>query len=175
LTLWFRIIWLAIAGRTRAACGLMELCVTPFRVWPSDLDVFGYMNNAKYLAIMDLARVDWLMRSGKWRLLMRGRLVPMVTRTGMRYRRSLTLGKGFHVESSLVAWNARDFYALQRFIVADQCVAEGLVQGRFVRPGVGSINTGDVLALVQVTNLQHRVALDGEATFESVWAATIKD
>jgi acyl-CoA thioesterase FadM len=168
-------IWLALAGRTRAASGLMDVCLTPFRVWPSDLDVFGYMNNAKYLAIMDLARVDWLMRSGKWRMLMRARLVPMVTRTGMRYRRSLKIGQAFHVESTLIAWNTRDFFALQRFIVADECVAEGLVQGRFVRPGMGSVNTEEVFAVAGVSDAHHRITLTGEATFDTVWAATIKE
>jgi acyl-CoA thioesterase FadM len=175
LTLWLRMIWLALAGRTRAASGLMDVCLTPFRVWPSDLDVFGYMNNAKYLAVMDLARVDWLIRSGKWRKLMRARLVPMVTRTSVRHRRSLKIGRAFHVESSLVAWNERDFFALQRFMVGDECMAEGLVQGRFVRAGVGSVASAEVFSIVDASNAQPRIMLDGEATFESVWAATIKE
>ena len=33
---------------------------TSFRVMPHDIDMFGHMNNGRYLQIMDVARVDWM-------------------------------------------------------------------------------------------------------------------
>jgi acyl-CoA thioesterase FadM len=173
--LWFRLIWLAIAGQTRAACGLAQVCITPLRVWPSDLDIFGYVCNAKYLALMDLANIDWLTRSGKWRMIMKARMMPMVTRSGIRYRRSMRLGQSFRVESSLVAWNEKDFFALQRFMVAEECIAEGLVQARFFRKGAGSVPSEETFATIYAQTPQPRVFIEGPVTFDAVWAATIKD
>jgi len=36
----------------------------PLRVWPNDLDLFGHMNNGRYLTLMDLGRLQIVMKSG---------------------------------------------------------------------------------------------------------------
>ena len=41
---------------------VLGLCLTPFRCWFTDLDVLRHMNNGKYFSIMDLARVDRILK-----------------------------------------------------------------------------------------------------------------
>ena len=56
------VIWLRTAFRPRQHPFIPT--VTHFRVRPWEIDVFGHMNNGRYLQIMDLARVDWMRRCG---------------------------------------------------------------------------------------------------------------
>jgi len=66
-------------------------CVTPFHVWPNDLDVFMHMNNGAYLTIMDLARTDMMMRSGLVKKAAKRRWYPVVAAETIRFKRSLKL------------------------------------------------------------------------------------
>ena len=42
-------------------------CVTQWRVLPGDIDAFGHMNNGRYQSLMDIARVDFLLRCDLFR------------------------------------------------------------------------------------------------------------
>ena len=113
---WFRLLWLfLLGGRLRSKIDVLSVCVTPFRVWPSDLDLLRHMNNGKYFSIMDLARLDLLKRSGVAARFSRAGLFPVVTKSCMRYRRSLLLWQRFEIETQMVATNATDFFIVQRF------------------------------------------------------------
>ena len=47
--------------------GILEESVVRFRVWPNDLDTNLHMNNGRYLTLMDLGRLDLLLRNGSVR------------------------------------------------------------------------------------------------------------
>ena len=66
MNLYLRLVWLYARSRFRSRLAPQDTAVTPFRVWPSDLDTLWHMNNGKYLSIMDLGRMDLMMRSGTW-------------------------------------------------------------------------------------------------------------
>ena len=66
MKLWFRLMLTFLISRSRTPCGLMDTCVTPFRVLPTDLDLLGHVNNGVYFQLMDLGRVDFMLRSGYW-------------------------------------------------------------------------------------------------------------
>ncbi len=172
MNLWFRLIWLALRSRFRASSSINETCVTPFRVWPTDLDLLFHMNNGKYLSIMDLARTDWLIRSKLTAVFAREKMVPIVTRSGMRFRRSLELGQAFTVSTELAGWNERDFFIVQRFRCGDQVMAEGMIQGRMMQRGTGSVATEKALSLGGIASAASPTA---DATFERVWASTFAE
>lgn len=35
---------------------LTKAAIAPFRLWPTDLDFFGHMNNASYIRVAELSR-----------------------------------------------------------------------------------------------------------------------
>jgi acyl-CoA thioesterase FadM len=168
MNLWFRLLWLALRSRFRAPSAITETCVTPFRVWPSDLDLLFHMNNGRYLSIMDIGRTDWLIRSKLAPVFAREKMHPIVTRSGMRYRRSLELGQAFTVSAKLAGWNERDFFVVQRFMRGEQVMAEGMIQGRMMQRGAGSMPTDKTLALCGMAATISPIA---DANFERVWAA----
>ncbi|WP_316316330.1 acyl-CoA thioesterase, partial [Clavibacter michiganensis] len=83
---------------------------------PHDLDLFGHVNNGRYLTIMDVARLDLLVRSGLWSRIRARGWYPVVAGQTITYRRSLTLGQRFVVESRVLGTYDRWSYVEQTFL-----------------------------------------------------------
>lgn len=139
MNLYLRLVLFRLLSRRRTRLTMWDTAVTPFRVTLGDLDLLGHMNNARYLAIMDLARIDLLMRSGWWDRLRRRGWYPVVAGQSITYRRSLTLGQRFEVASRVMGMDDRWFYVQQVFSRADTVVAHAVVRVRFLKRSGGSV------------------------------------
>ena len=143
-----RLLFLRLVSRRRSRLTMWDTAVTPFRVMPSDLDLLGHVNNSKYLAIMDLARIDLMMRSGWWSTLRRKGWYPVVAGQTITYRKSLKLGQRFEVESRVLGMDERWFYVQQVFRSEGVVCAHAMVRARFLKRGGGSVEhheMGDLL------------------------------
>ena len=78
MNLVFRLWWLRLRARRRGPLSVWDVARTPFRVLPTDLDLLFHMNNGKYLSILDLGRLDLLLRSGLWQALTERGWYPVV-------------------------------------------------------------------------------------------------
>lgn len=105
-----------------------------FRVWPLDLDTSIHMNNGRYLTLMDLGRLDIMLRSGLWRAVLANGWVPIASTVTIRYRRELRPWQPFRLETRLLCWDAAQVVMEQQFIIAGgprdgQLAAHGLFKG----------------------------------------------
>lgn len=139
MNLCLRLIFFRLLSRRRSRLTMWEAAITPFRVMPSDLDLLGHVNNSKYLAIMDLARIDLMMRAGWWDKFKRQGWYPVVAGLSITYRKSLRLGQSFEVESRLLGMDDRWFYVQQVFRSAGAVYAHAMVRTRFLKRGGGSV------------------------------------
>ena len=144
MNLYLRMLWLMTAGRLRRRSSLWDAVSTPFRVWPTDLDVLGHMNNGKYLTIMDLARVDLMMRSGFWATLRERGWYPVVAGQTIAYRRSLQPFQRFDVRTEVLGAEGRWIYLEQTFVAQGQNVARAVVRARFLRRSGGSVSVEEI-------------------------------
>lgn len=87
-----------------------------FRVWPHDLDVSMHMNNGRYLGIMDLGRLDIILRSGLWRAVLRHRWTPVLDAAVIRYRRELRAFRAFRLETRILSWTGATLLIEQRMV-----------------------------------------------------------
>lgn len=135
VNLLLRTLWLLFFGaRRRAACPALGPCRTPFRVRPLDLDILGHMNNGRYLSVMDLARMDLMVRSGWWRRLRAGGIYPVLVAETIQFRRSLQARERYEIETTLPGWDQRDCFGVQRFRRGDgEIVATAVIRARFLR------------------------------------------
>ena len=140
MNLYLRLIWLNIRVRFRPRLSLWDTAVTPFRVWPSDLDVIVHMNNAKYLAIMDLARMDLMMRSGAWATLRERDWYPVVAGQTISYFKSLNPWQRFEVHTRILGLDDRWGFLEQRFMRGDKLYARAIVRSRFLKKSGGSVS-----------------------------------
>lgn len=92
-----------------------DTCVTHWRVLPGDIDAFGHMNNARYPVLMDIARIDFLLRCGLFRGVLRERWAVPVGSVHLRFRRSLRPFERFELHTRLLHWDERWFYFRQEF------------------------------------------------------------
>ncbi len=116
-----------------------------FRVWPHDLDAFGHMNNGRYLQIMDVARAEWMVRTGVFGS-MRTQGWSAVLGGGVtRFRRSLKLWQRYEVRTRLMCWDERWFYFEHTFVDPDDhAIAVGVSRAALRRTG-GWVHTDEIV------------------------------
>jgi acyl-CoA thioesterase FadM len=112
---------------------------------PSDLDVLLHMNNGKYMSLLDLGRMDLLMRSGFLAALRRNGWYPVVAAEAIRFRRSLRLFQSFEIETLVLGWDDKVFALQQRFLHAGTEVASAVVWARILRRSGGGVTPSEVL------------------------------
>jgi len=135
MNLWLRLLWVLTTARFRGAIGIPQgVSRLTFRVWPHDLDPSIHMNNGRYLTLMDLGRVDVMLRSGLWRALLRNRWTPIAGAITIRYRRELRPLQAFHLDTRLLCWDSALVVMEQTFVIAGgprdgQLAARALFKG----------------------------------------------
>lgn len=150
MNLFMRLLWLRLTRRFRSSADLLGPVRTPFRVWPTDLDLLRHVNNGVYLSLLDVARMDLLQRAGLADELGQRGWFPVVTGESIGFRRPLTLFQRFEVETRVLGWDERSFYIEQRFIRDGEGIATALVVGRFLRREGGSVAPGEVGTLAGI-------------------------
>ncbi|XXF76318.1 SDR family NAD(P)-dependent oxidoreductase [Myxococcaceae bacterium GXIMD 01537] len=129
-----RLLQTLLRGQARGRIDPLEEGVTRWRVLPTDLDLFGHMNNSRYLAMMDLGRVDLLVRAGLLPAMLRNRWVVPVGETALQFRGSLRLFEQYELGTRLAAWDEHWLYFEQQFrrpSEPDRPVATGFVRAVF--------------------------------------------
>ncbi|WP_366656074.1 thioesterase family protein [Fodinicurvata sp. EGI_FJ10296] len=114
-----------------------------FRCWPHDLDGNFHMNNGRFLTLMDLGRLDLVVRAGFTGSMRKNGWMAVIGGAMIRYRRSIAPFERFHLTSRLIGWDDRWFYIRQRFERADgTLIAVALVRGAYrTRDGAVSVPT----------------------------------
>lgn len=133
MTLFLRLLLLLFSYRFRPACEALGPARKRFLVGPADLDVLLHVNNGVYLTMLDVARVDLLLRSGLLGRLRRNGIYPVVAAQTIRFRRSLQLFQSFEVETRVLGWDDKAFILRHEFLRRGELVADAVVRWRFLR------------------------------------------
>jgi acyl-CoA thioesterase FadM len=148
VNLFLRLLLLMLTARFRPRCGALGPSRKRFLVWPPDLDVLFHVNNGVYLSMLDVARVDLILRSGVAAVLRRHGLYPVVAAETIRFRRSLQLFQAFEVETEIIGWDEKAFIIQHRFWRRDELVADAVVRARFLRRKGGTVRSSELLELL---------------------------
>lgn len=109
MNLWLRaikVILCALWGRRLAPD---QESVINLRCWPNDLDPYLHMNNGRFLTIMDLGRVDLVLRSGLGKVFRQNKWWPVVAAVSIRFKRSIPAMARFQLRTRLVGWDDRGY------------------------------------------------------------------
>lgn len=131
--------------------GLLDESVVRFRVWPNDLDTNLHMNNGRYMTLMDLGRLDLLLRNGAIRQVMRQKWYPVLAASELRFRRPLNLFQRFEIRTRIVTWDAKWIYLEQRILRNGDLALHAYLKGVFVARGGGSVPITRLLELMGET------------------------
>src|SRR5699024_12776143 len=98
--------------------GLWDSSRLTLRVLPTEIDIFGHVNNGMYFSIMDLGRLDMMVRSGVWKTLQAKGGSGVVSAETISFRKALRLGHRYHVDPCLIGVDARTAFFAHRIVVA---------------------------------------------------------
>lgn len=152
-----RLLAIRLTGRRRGALGLHDVARLPGRVWLTDLDELRHMNNGVYLSLLDHARLDLLVRAGAWARIRAARVYPVITAQTISYRRSLTLGQRYTIDSRVIGYDERAVYVEQRIVVGGEVFAVAHVKGRFLRDAGGVVGTAELGAIAGFDPAAHPI------------------
>ncbi|WP_380164718.1 acyl-CoA thioesterase [Jannaschia sp. R86511] len=147
MNLYLRLLHLLFVGGRRTRVTALGPVRTPFRVWPSDLDLLRHVNNGVYLTIMDVARLDLLARAGVAPLLKAEGWYPVVVAETITFKRSLKLFERFDVRTQVIGWDERALFLQQDFLRGDGLVASAVVRARFLGRDGSKVTSRQVLDL----------------------------
>ena len=135
MSILFRFLMTLVAAFFRPKMGIDDVSVLRQRVWPIDLDINIHMNNARYLSVMDLGRVDWIIRSGVWKLMRNEGMAPVVGGAMVRYRRSLLPFQNYELRTRLLGWDERWIYVEQAMVRGDGIACVAVQRAGFTKGG----------------------------------------
>jgi acyl-CoA thioesterase FadM len=148
MNLFLRLLLLLLTAPFRPRCDILGPTRKRFLVWPPDLDVLMHVNNGVYLSMLDVARVDLMLRSGMAKRLQRAGIYPVVAAETIRFRRSLELFQSFEVETTVLGWDEKAFIIQHHFLRKGQLMADAVVRARFLRRKGGTVSAQELLELV---------------------------
>ena len=135
MNLIFRLLLVALASLRRPRLGPLDESVVRLTVLPTDLDLNGHMNNGRFLTVMDLGRVDLLLRTGVVGAMRRHRWSGVVASVAVSFWRALNPFQRYELRTRLVGWDERWFFMEQRFTRRGELCAYALVKIQFKARG----------------------------------------
>ena len=146
----FRTLLVFLRSPRRSALGVHDVGRMKLRVLPTDIDILGHMNNGIYPSIMDLGRMDLLIRSGVWAKMREHGIYPVMANETLTFRKSLGLGASFTLETRIAGYDGKAVYAEQRFVVGGEIFACAMTRARFLKKRGGVVSIAELAELVGV-------------------------
>ena len=144
MNLFLRLLYVLLTLPQRPSMDVLDIGKLTLMTFPNDLDVYGHMNNGRYQTLMDLGRIDLIMRTGLYDYVNSRGWNPLVAAVKMDYKRPLKVFQKFDLRTRILGWDEKWFFLEQTFKLGEKEIARGLVKGLFRGPE-GSIPTQDVL------------------------------
>jgi acyl-CoA thioesterase FadM len=116
---WGRLAHMAATARRRGPFRFGDASRLSFRCLPHDIDRNMHLNNARYMMLADVGRIDIFIRSGFWALCSRNGWGPMMGGLQSAYAREIRLWKRFEIVSTIETWTDRQMIGRHRFLLED--------------------------------------------------------
>lgn len=106
MNLWLRLLSVLLSGLWRPRIALPgEASHITFRAWFHDLDTSLHVNNGRYLTLMDLGRLDLMVRSGLIKSALKKKWTPIASSIAIRFKREVRLFQSFSMETRIIGWD----------------------------------------------------------------------
>jgi len=116
---WLRLLRVAATARRQGPFRIGDESRISLRCLPSDIDMNLHLNNARYMMLADLGRMDIFVRSGLLSAA-RGRgWGPLLGGLQVSYVREIRLWRRFQLVSSIETWDGTQIIGRHRFVLAD--------------------------------------------------------
>ncbi len=128
---WLRLFRSVIAVGFQSRVPLPTTTCIRMRVWPNDLDFNFHVNNGRYLALADIARIHWFARTGLLAVARRYKSYPVVGDVVAKFRRDLRAFQTFEIHTRLIGWDRKWGFLEHRFVRNGRVVGAVAIRGVF--------------------------------------------
>ena len=142
---WLRLARVGFGLIAESKVDLLATTRVHLRVWPNDLDFNGHVNNGRYLALADIGRVHWFVRTGVLRVARRNKALPIIGDAIAKFRQDLKLFQRFEIHTRLIGWDRKWGFLEHRFVRTDRVIGVVAIRGVFKGPS-GPLDPGVLLA-----------------------------
>ena len=132
MNLYLRLLWTLLRCWRMPRIQAGDSIVRQLRVLPNDLDINGHMNNGRYLTVVDLMLIEYFVRSGFARVMLREGWKPMSGGSFISYRRGLKPFQNYELRFRLDACDGHWNYMRFEFASAGKVCAAGYMKGAAV-------------------------------------------
>lgn len=114
---WARMARMMATARSRGPYLMGGESRLAFRCLPTDIDFNVHLNNARYMMLADLGRIDIFLRAGLITLARKNGWAPMMGGLQSVYAREIRLCRRFEVVSSIETWEGTQVIGKHRFVL----------------------------------------------------------
>ena len=132
---WLRLIRVGSSLIGESKVDLLATTHVSLRVWPNDLDFNMHVNNGRYLALADIARMHWFVRTGILGVARRQKAIPVIGDAIAKFRHDLKVFQTFEIQTRLIGWDRKWGFIEHRFVRMDRVVGVVAIRGVFKGPG----------------------------------------
>ena len=155
-----RITKLIVSSKRKPKCNYADEGILKMRVMPGDIDVFGELNNGRFLTLMDFGRFDLAIRTGLLKFVRKQNWGLTVAGSTARFRYRLRLFQKFELHSKVIGHDDKWIYFHQKMVRKGKIHASALV-----RTGVTSKD-----GIVKVEEVKKRMDQDLHIPTLPAWA-----
>lgn len=116
---WARLARMMLTARSRGPYRMGDESRLTFRCLPTDIDSNLHLNNARYMMLADIGRIDIFARAGLIGLARKHGWAPMMGGLQAVYVREVRLWKRFDVVSTVETWEDSQVIGRHRFVLED--------------------------------------------------------
>lgn len=155
MNLFWRFLWIIFFSKFETKVDFFAESKTSFRVFPTDIDIIGHMNNGRYLSYMDLGRINFMIRSDMFAKLNAESIYPVIASETVRFKKSIKLFQKFDLTTKILGWDDKFIYMKHRCMVNGEIYTIALVKAAFLRKNnKGLIDTKELMKAIQLLNIQ---------------------
>ena len=116
---WARLLRTMLSAKSRGPYRMGDESRLSFRCLPTDIDSNLHLNNARYMMLADVGRIDIFLRAGLLGLARKNRWAPMMGGLQSVYVREIRLWRRFDVVSTVETWEDTQVIGRHRFVLED--------------------------------------------------------
>lgn len=114
---WARLARMALTARSRGDYHMGDESRLSFRCLPTDIDFNRHLNNARYMMLADVGRIDIFLRAGLIAMARKKGWAPMMGGLQSVYVREIRLWRKFDVVSTLETWEGTQVVGRHEFVL----------------------------------------------------------
>jgi len=114
------------------------------RVWPLDLDLNRHVTNGRYFTLADVGRMDFVLRTGAFRVAWRNKALPVVGDAWGKFRRELKVFESFEIHTRMLGWDHKWIFIEHRFVRKGRVIGLVVMRGLF-RSAEGTVPPAELV------------------------------